>query len=290
MLVVWPICEELWPSVVMSGQADQEKLLSQRHVYDPELFPDDVAYVYRDVHIKRDRWRSLAWVIVLSSCYAINMFSRVYLGTHFIHDIVMGILVALLLLTLFSAHNAKVAFDRLSTYAAEAGRSAYYSTLTCRMLLMLILLVSMAEVTWALAVHVHGKDPQSWTERSQKYCNLPIENGNVQIGLPYVYGAIGSILGSITALALLARPDGCHLFPTAKFLMAQPSWRLLGITTVQLLGYWVIYAGILLLARFTLRDAYQNRVLAWTEALGYFVAVMWAEYIAILLFAPLVED
>ena len=290
MLVVWPICEELLPSIRAPRNGEQERLVSERDVFDPQMLRDDIGYVYRDVHLKRDRWWAVMGVVVLSCCYGINMFSRIYLGTHFIHDIVMGILVALLLLTICTAHNAKVAFDRLSTFAAEAEFSEYYSTVACRGFLLLVLLVSMAETTWALAVHVHGKDPEVWAVRSRKYCNLPIENGNVQIGLPYVYGAIGSLLGAITALSLLARPDGRYLFPAAKFLEAKVSWRLIGATFVQVVGYWVIYGGVLVLATYALGDAFRNRVVAGTEAVGCFVAVVWSEFLAIRLLAPLVEE
>lgn len=289
LLVIWPIFDELLPSLL--SKTTEAKLTSseKRKFYDPELLPDDTSYAYRDVHIRYSKLWAIPFTVIMFSCYGINMFSRVYLGTHFLHDIIMGIIVALLLLMIVTSHNIKVALDRLSTFASESYVITYFTVILVWAFLLMLLLVVMTETVWALSVHVHGKDPEVWTVRAKKSCTLPLEGGNPEIALPYVYGSIGALLGNFLGITMLAWPDGRHLFPNALYLKKQSKTRVLTAVAVQCLLFWVIYSGVQLFGDGFL-SAWKGRGKAWVYLAACCLSALWAEFCCIRLFAPFLYD
>jgi len=164
---------------------------------------------------KESVWKSRTRVLGAafgSSClvafYTICVVGRLYLGTHFLHSMLMGMICGVFLLQIFTFRNVDILVDRikLSIEMESAGPSDFVD-------IMEILLKStiLGVVLWCLsrlilyvAEHVAASDPdpKSWTERAQKHCGTELDPFESSLGK--VDAGIAILCGWIASIALLA--------------------------------------------------------------------------------------
>lgn len=142
----------------------------------------------------------------LVTAYTICLVGRLYLGTHFLHSLLMGIVCGVLLLKIFTKHNTAILIDRIAL-SVELDGAASLPMRTFEIFLRAVgtalLLLCLCKALLAFCEHISAQDPDPvhWAERANRECNVTLhtmEGSDVK-----ARDGIAIIVGWIAAVSLV---------------------------------------------------------------------------------------
>lgn len=196
------------------------------------------------------------WLKVLASLliFLIGL-SRLFLGVHFLHDVIIGWLIGLLVLWIFTTYE-----DRISRWAS---RQSFGNISAAAFLLSLVIIAIGIATQFFLKGIV---DPTSWSSFSTQSRNPT-----------YTYTLAGALFGAMTGMALMRR--------RANFLCDGVWYLRIFRYLVGIIGLLIFYFGLDMLFAYLAPDV---------SILGFFLryvryafATFWVTFIAPWLFIKL---
>ncbi|CAK9002112.1 acidPPc domain-containing protein, partial [Durusdinium trenchii] len=204
LLCIAPIIDELWNRVPPSSAGRPRR--PDGHVLGSAETPSTTASAASAGAGISAALGSLT-VLLLSSAlvclYLLCCVGRMFLGTHYWHDLVMGAATGAMLLQVLTKHNVAVFADRIMM-SMEPRRDETYKRLIevlLRSAATALCLVGAAYGYLALVNHFSTPDPPVWAKRAEKGCGIPPDTR--EGSLDKAYEAAGIVTGWVTSVMLL---------------------------------------------------------------------------------------
>ncbi|GBG34024.1 Hypothetical Protein FCC1311_102472 [Hondaea fermentalgiana] len=149
---------------------------------------------------------------LLVAAYTTCLVGRMYLGTHFLHSLLMGTVCGALLLQILTKRNVAILIDRIAlTVELDAATSLLMraAEVLARAAGVALVLLGATELYLLLCEHLASQDPDPprWAERALKECRVTLHT--LQGSEVKAFNGIAIIVGWLIAVALAAmRPGG----------------------------------------------------------------------------------